>query len=80
MVKNLPAMLETGVQSLSWEDPLEEAWQPILVFSPVEFCGWRSLVGCIPRGCKESDMTERQIFSLVSNDEGVSDRRVKYGG
>ena len=24
MVKNLPAMLETGVQSLSWEDPLEE--------------------------------------------------------
>ena len=24
MVKNLPAMQETGVQSLSWEDPLEE--------------------------------------------------------
>ena len=23
-VKNLPAMLETWVQSLSWEDPLEE--------------------------------------------------------
>ena len=37
-------------------------------------------MGCIQRGCKESDMTERQIFSLVSNDEGVSDRRVKYGG
>ena len=24
MVKNLPAMQETQVQSLSWEDPLEE--------------------------------------------------------
>ena len=24
MVKNLPAMQETGVQSLGWEDPLEE--------------------------------------------------------
>ena len=24
MVKNLPAMLETQVQSLAWEDPLEE--------------------------------------------------------
>ena len=25
MVKNLPAMWETWVQSLGWEDPLEEA-------------------------------------------------------
>ena len=24
LVKNLPAMLETWVQSLGWEDPLEE--------------------------------------------------------
>ena len=24
MVKNLPAMPETGVQSLGWEDPLEK--------------------------------------------------------
>ena len=24
MTKNLPAMQETGVRSLSWEDPLEE--------------------------------------------------------
>ena len=24
MVKNLPAMQETGVQALVWEDPLEE--------------------------------------------------------
>ena len=24
MVENLPAMRETGIQSLGWEDPLEE--------------------------------------------------------
>ena len=26
MVMNLPAMLETWVRSLGWEDPLENAW------------------------------------------------------
>ena len=36
MVKNPPAMWETGVQSLSWEDPLEKAQQPIPVFLPGE--------------------------------------------
>ena len=30
MVKNLPTMQETWVQSLGWEDPLEWAWQPTL--------------------------------------------------
>ena len=29
MVKNLPAMQETPVGSLSWEDPLEKGRQPI---------------------------------------------------
>ena len=34
MVKNPPAMQETWVQSLVWEDPLEKgiAWQSTLVF------------------------------------------------
>ena len=37
MVKNLPAMWETWVQSLGWEDPLEKrAWQPTPVFLPGE--------------------------------------------
>ena len=41
MVKNLPAMWETWVHSLGWEDPLEEdaipwAWQPTPVFLPGE--------------------------------------------
>ena len=35
-VKNLPAIQETRVWSLGWEDPLEEgmAWQPTLAFLP----------------------------------------------
>ena len=36
MVKNLPAMRETWVQSLGWEDPLRRAWQPTPVFLPEE--------------------------------------------
>ena len=39
MVKNLPAMQETWVRSLAWEDPLEEAWKPTPVFWPGEFLG-----------------------------------------
>ena len=39
MVKSPPAMQETWVQSLRQEDPLEEAWQPTLVFLPGESHG-----------------------------------------
>ena len=37
MVKNLPAMRETRVQSLGWEDPLEEGMAATPVFLPGEF-------------------------------------------
>ena len=33
-------------------------WQPTPVFLPGESHGWRSLVGCSPWGCTESDTTE----------------------
>ena len=36
MVKNLPSVQETWVQSLGWEGSLEEAWQRIPVFLPRE--------------------------------------------
>ena len=36
MVKNTPAMQETWVQFLDWEDPLEEGMQPASVFLPGE--------------------------------------------
>ena len=49
MVKNPPAVQETWVQPLGWEDALEErAWQPTPVLLPVESHGQRSLAGCCP--------------------------------
>ena len=61
MVKNLPAMQETWVQSLGQEDPWRRKWQPTPVFLPGKSHGQRSLVGYSPWGCKESDTTERHI-------------------
>ena len=58
MVKNLPAVWETWVQSLGWEDPLEEgtaahssilAWRIPWTEEPVGYSPW---------GHKESDTTE----------------------
>ena len=45
LVKNPPAMWETWVRSLGWEDPLEKEMQPTPVFLPRESHGRRSLVG-----------------------------------
>ena len=35
-IKNPPAVQETWVRSLGWEDPLRIAWQPTQVFLPGE--------------------------------------------
>ena len=59
LVKNLPAMQETWVQSLGWEDPWRRAWQSTPVLLPGESHGQRSLVGYSPWGSKESDTTEQ---------------------
>ena len=37
LVKNLPAMQETWVQSLGWEDPMERGMATTSVFLPGEF-------------------------------------------
>ena len=60
MVKILPAMQETWVCSLGWEDPLErgKATHSITLAWRIPH-GQRSQVGYSPWGCKESDMTER---------------------
>ena len=60
LVRNLPAMLETWVQSLGWEDPLETERLPTAVFWPGEFHGQSS-----PRGAKELDRTERLSLSQI---------------
>ena len=64
MVKNLPAVQETWVQSLGWEEPLEErmatlssilAWRIPMDYNPH---GQRCLVVYHPWGRRELDMTE----------------------
>ena len=59
MVKNLPAVQETQVQSLDWEDLLKKGLPTHIGFLPGEFHGQRSLVGYSPWGRKESDLTDR---------------------
>ena len=53
-VKNLPAMRETWVRSLGWEDPLEEgmaAHSSILVWRiPMDTEVWRAAVQGVTKG------------------------------
>ena len=65
MVKRLPAMRETWVQSLGQEDPLKKEMATTPVLLPGKFHGWRSLVGYSPWGRKESDTTERLHFTAL---------------
>ena len=58
LVKNLPTMWETWVQSLGWEDPLEKKMAPTPVLLPGKSHGPRSLTGHSPWGRTELDMTE----------------------
>ena len=64
-VKNLPAVQETWVQSLGWEDPLEKERQPTPLSLPEKSHGQRSLVGCSPWGLKESGMSERLKLTFL---------------
>ena len=58
VVKNPPAMQETGFDPWAGKIPWRRAWQPIPVFLPGESHGQRSLVGYSLGRCKESDTTE----------------------
>ena len=67
-VKNLPAMQEGWVQSLGWEDPLEEemvthssilAWRIPWIKKPGRLYS--------PWGRKESDTAEQLTLSLLSH-------------
>ena len=55
LVKNLPAMWETGPRSLGWEDPLEKGKA-----THSSILAWRIPWTVYRRwGCKELDMTEQ---------------------
>ena len=70
-VKHLPAMWETRLQFLGWEDPLEKEMAthsslenlPLL---PGKSHGRRNLIGYNPWGHKESDTTEQLHFPFLS--------------
>ena len=71
MVKNLPAMQETWVRFLGWEDPLEKGMathSSILAWSIPS--GQRSLADYSPWGLKESDTTE-QLSTLFLRGSGI---------
>ena len=72
MVKNLPAIQETQVQSLGQEDLLEKemathssilAWENPWMEGQTE--GWTEAWTDTPSGRKESDMTERLTHTHV---------------
>ena len=67
MVKNLPAMQDTWVWFLGWEDSLEKGMvthSNILVWLPGKPAGQGNLVSCSPWGLKESGTTEQLMLSL----------------
>ena len=53
LIKNPPAMRETWVQSLDWEEPLEKGKG-----YPLQYSGLENSMYCIDHGVTESDMTE----------------------
>ena len=50
--KKLPAVRETWVRSLGWEEPRRRARRPTPAFWPGEARGQRSLAGYSPWGCR----------------------------
>ena len=48
--------------------PCRGKWQPTPVFLPGKSHGQRSLVGCSPWGCEESDTTEQLHFHALEKE------------
>ena len=59
LLKNLPAMWDSLVRSLGWEDPLERERLPTPVSWPEEFHGLHS-----PWGCKETQPNTFHFFTF----------------
>ena len=67
MVKRLPAVRETWVRSLDWEDPLEKEMATHSSTLAWKIPQMKEPVGYSPCGHKESDMTEQLHFLLNSS-------------
>ena len=68
MVKNLPAMQETWVRSLGWEDPLEKgmATHSSILAWRIPWTEERSLAGYSPLGLKVLDTTDGLTLSVFT--------------
>ena len=66
VVKNVPAMWETQVWSLGWEEPLEKVKLPTPVFLPGEIPWTEEPRRLSPWDHKELDIGERLTLSLFS--------------
>ena len=64
LVKHLPPMRETQVQSLGREDPLEKEMATHSCILAWKIHERRILAGYSPWGCKESDTTEPTSLTL----------------
>ena len=64
MVKGLPAMQETQVPSLGWEDPMEKGTPTHSSNSRLENSMDRSLVDYSPWGLKRNDLETKTTTSM----------------
>ena len=69
-IKNCLWYWRPGFNPWVWKMPWRREWQPTPVFLPGEFHGHRSLVGCHPWGCKESDTTEPRTVIMDQPSRG----------
>ena len=73
LVKNPPAMQETWVQSLGWEDPLEKGKG-----YPLQYCGLENSMDCVVHGVAKSG-TQLSDFHFQDKDE-KSQRNTSHTG
>ena len=71
LVKNPPAIRETWVRSLGWEDPLEKGKAPYLVFWPGEFHGLCIVHGLAKSQTRLSDFHFRICIYTVINTTSI---------
>ena len=76
-VKNLPASGRPGFNPWVVKIPWRRAWQSTPVFLPGESHGQRSLEGCSPWGCKETDTTELVSTAQLAESDGQVAQRQK---
>ena len=66
LVKNLPAVWETWVQSLGWEDPLDEGKG-----YPLQCSGLENPMDCIARGVEKSQTRQSDFHFHFYGPGGV---------